>query len=140
MDESLNPAARRERSRAATGRVTRIVRAVGWISLIAGVLVLGFVFQQLFVTSWLAERNQTALEEDARVYFEDVEVAEVPVSEVQGLSTDEGGEDAAVAPRGRVPAIGRTVTENLRSCPLKRIVLRDGFQTKLYLQTIHGCG
>lgn len=98
MDESLNPPARRERSRAATGRVTRIVRAVGWISLIAGVLVLGFVFQQLFVTSWLAERNQTALEEDARVYFEDVEVVEVPVSEVQGLSTDEGGEDAAVAP------------------------------------------
>ena len=80
--------AQRERTRASAGRVTKVVRAVGWLSLISGVLVLGFVFQQMFVTSWLAERNQKGLEEDARDYFAEVEVevVEVPVTEVEGLS------------------------------------------------------
>ena len=79
-----------------------MVRAAGWVSLIAGVLVLGFVFQQMFVTSWFAERNQQALEEDAREYFSEVEVVEVPLSEVPQSEVEGTApvatSDAAVTP------------------------------------------
>lgn len=63
----------------------RIVRGVAWASLIAGLLILGFVVQQLFVTSWFAERNQEALEEEARDHFSTVQVTEVPINEVPGI-------------------------------------------------------
>ena len=60
-----------------TRRGVRIARSVGWVSLVAGLLVLGFVGQQLFVTSWLAERNQSALADERDEYFAAAEVTEV---------------------------------------------------------------
>jgi sortase A len=97
MDESLLPDPPLLPTRAKPSRGRRIVRAIGWVSVIAGVLVLGFVVQQVFVTSWLAERNQVALEEDAREYFGDVEVVEVPLAEVLENAAP-SGETTAVTP------------------------------------------
>ena len=95
MDEPLLPDAPLLPPKKPVGRGRRVVRAIGWISVVAGVLVLGFVAQQVFVTSWLAERNQSALEEDAREYFADVEVLEVPLAEVLDESAPD---DAEVTP------------------------------------------
>lgn len=67
MDEAMTTAATTRRAR---GAIVGIVRAIGWASLVAGLLILGFVVQQLFVTSWFAERNQAGLEEQAQTYFE----------------------------------------------------------------------
>jgi sortase A len=63
----------------------RIVRGIAWVSLTLGLLILGFVVQQLFVTSWFAERNQEALEEEAREHFSSAQVTAVPLSEVPGF-------------------------------------------------------
>ena len=49
--------------------VLRVLRVVGWTSLVSGLLILGFVAQQLFVTSWFAERAQAGLQERAVDYF-----------------------------------------------------------------------
>lgn len=102
MDESPQPDPPLLPTPVKTGRGRKIVRAVGWISVISGLLVLGFVVQQVFVTSWLAERNQVALEEDAREYFTDVEVVEVPLEEVLADAapgdTGNGDEATAVTP------------------------------------------
>lgn len=62
--------------------VVRVVRAIGWTSLTAGLLVLGFVAQQLFVTTWFAERAQVELQQRAFDYFE---AAAVEVVEVEYL-------------------------------------------------------
>jgi sortase A len=43
-----------------------------------GLLLLGFVAHQLWVTDFFAERNQGRLEEDRQEYFASVEVVEVP--------------------------------------------------------------
>lgn len=79
----------------------RIVRGIAWASLIAGFLILGFVVQQLFVTSWFAERNQEALEGEAREHFTSVEVTAVPITDVPGLSDP----DASADPSAPVPLL-----------------------------------
>lgn len=68
MDEAMTNTATTRRAR--SGAIVRTIRAVGWASLVAGLLILGFVVQQLFVTSWFAERNQAQLEDEAQSYFE----------------------------------------------------------------------
>jgi sortase A len=77
------------------GMVARVVRAIGWTSIVAGVLVLGFVVQQLFVTSWFAEQHQTTLEAEAVEYFATAAVTEevfVAPGSTDGSSTvDDGG-------------------------------------------------
>lgn len=45
-------------------RALRIIRGIGWTFIYIGVLVLGFVFHQLFVTDFFAERAQRGLEEE----------------------------------------------------------------------------
>lgn len=62
------------------GPLQRVLRALGWTFIVVGLLVLGFLVQQLFVTTWLAGRAQGQLEEDARERFATVEVARVPAS------------------------------------------------------------
>jgi sortase A len=49
--------------------VVRLIRGLGWASLVAGLLVLGFVAQQLFVTTWFAERAQRELQDRTIDYF-----------------------------------------------------------------------
>ncbi len=67
-------------------RSTRIIRGVGWTSLVAGLLILGFVVQQLFVTTWFADRNQENLAAEAADYFDTAQITPVPVSEVEFLA------------------------------------------------------
>jgi LPXTG-site transpeptidase (sortase) family protein len=55
---------------------TRVIRIVGWTSIVAGLLILGFVVQQLFVTTWFAEQHQEALSEEANEYFAEAEITE----------------------------------------------------------------
>jgi sortase A len=77
---------------------TRIVRAVGWTSIGLGLFLLGFLFHQLFVTTFFAQRANVALEAEAVEYFEETEVIQVPyvptgVSEtpIEGGSIDSSG-------------------------------------------------
>lgn len=67
----------------------RIIRGLGWTSITVGVLILGFVVQQLFVTDILAEREQTALGEAADEYFDSAVVEDVEV--VPGFGIVEPG-------------------------------------------------
>lgn len=47
----------------------RALRALGWTCLVSGLLIIGFVVQQLYVTTWFAERAQGALQKEALDYF-----------------------------------------------------------------------
>ena len=58
--------------------VTRIVRAVGWTSIGLGLFLLGFLFHQLFVTTFFAQRANVVLEAEAVEYFDEVEIVQVP--------------------------------------------------------------
>ena len=63
----------------------RIVRGTGWTFIYLGVLILGFVVHQLFVTDFFADRAQTALASE----FEERIVAEDPTFAVVDSSTGE---------------------------------------------------
>ncbi len=56
----------------------RIVRAVGWASISVGLFLLGFVFHQLFITTYFAQRANIELEAEAVEHFNDVEITQVP--------------------------------------------------------------
>jgi len=60
------------------GSTRRIIRFVGWTSIWVGLFLLGFLIQQLVVTTYLAQQNNVALVEVAEVRFATVEVTEVP--------------------------------------------------------------
>ena len=60
-----------------TGAVARAIRIVGWTAIVSGFLILGFVAQQLFVTTWFAEQHQEALAEEAQEHFASTDVSEV---------------------------------------------------------------
>lgn len=104
MDDSMTTPVEKSASRS-RGVLTRVVRVAGWTSIVIGVLILGFVVQQLFVTTWFAQQHQTALAEEAEEHFATAEISEVdyvPPSPVGspgegtvtpgagGSSTDEG--------------------------------------------------
>jgi sortase A len=76
MEESKATVTEHRDSRS-PGIVTRVVRIVGWTSIVAGVLILGFVAQQLFVTTWFAQQNQDALVAEAEAHFADANITEV---------------------------------------------------------------
>ena len=57
---------------------TRIVRAVGWTSIGLGLFLLGFLFHQLFVTTFFAQRANVVLEAEAIEYFDEAEITQVP--------------------------------------------------------------
>lgn len=57
---------------------SRIVRGVGWTSIGLGLFLLGFLFHQLFVTTYFAQRANVVLEAEAVEYFEDAEITQVP--------------------------------------------------------------
>ncbi len=63
----------------------RVLRGIGWTSLVAGFLVLGFVVQQLVVTTWIADRNQGALTAQAREHFATAAITEVPIEQVEHI-------------------------------------------------------
>ena len=57
------------------------VRFTGWTFIWIGLFLLGFVFHQLFVTTWFAQQNNASLEEQALEYFGTAEVQEVAYTE-----------------------------------------------------------
>jgi sortase A len=75
MDDAVVTPTERPASRS-IGILTRVVRVVGWTSVVLGVLILGFVVQQLFVTTWFAQQHQTALAEEAEQHFITAEISE----------------------------------------------------------------
>ena len=97
MEEHIPAAATTPVARTGSGLLVRAIRGIGWASLIAGLLILGFVAQQLFVTSWFADRNQTQLEQQAVTYFEEAQAGVEVVPYVPALSspTTSGGDEPA---------------------------------------------
>ena len=80
----------------------RAVRIIGWTSIVAGLLILGFVVQQLFVTTWFAEQHQEALSEEANGHFAEAEITEaeyVPPAP-GGTAEDVSGGDTDVSSAG----------------------------------------
>lgn len=76
MDETLKPMTA-ARSRSWLAALRRVLRVVGWTSIVLGLLVLGFVAQQLFVTTWFAQQNQVALSSEIENRFASAEITEV---------------------------------------------------------------
>ena len=76
MDDAMTTPAERPASRS-KGALSRVVRVVGWTSIVIGILILGFVIQQLFVTTWFAQQHQAALTEEAEEHFATAEISEV---------------------------------------------------------------
>jgi len=105
-----------------TGILTRVVRVVGWTSIVVGVLILGFVVQQLFVTTWFSQQHQAALDVEAEEHFVTADVTEVEY--VPPPSTTTPGE-GTVAPDGTVTpgAGGSSTDEGAPLNPEKRTLL-----------------
>ena len=107
MDDQAKPPAQ-DSATPTRGTLARVVRAVGWTSIVVGVLILGFVVQQLFVTSWFAEQHQEALGEEALEHFATAEVSEevyVPPASTDGSGSISSGATGSTTDDG-VPAGG----------------------------------
>jgi sortase A len=82
----------------------RIIRGIGWASIWLGLFLLGFLFQQLFITTYFAQRTNEVLEVEAVEYFDTAEVAQVPytppVSEDASDAVDFGGPTGPEQPAG----------------------------------------
>ncbi|NND01581.1 MAG: class E sortase [Acidimicrobiia bacterium] len=68
----------------------RIVRAVGWTLIWLGMLTLGFVAHQLWITSFFAERQQSQLAEQRIENFAETDIVEIPYIPVVGSGEDDG--------------------------------------------------
>ena len=60
-------------------RVLRVVHNLGWIFIYLGVLTLGFVVHQLYITTWFAQQNQSELAVERLEQWEETEITEVVV-------------------------------------------------------------
>jgi LPXTG-site transpeptidase (sortase) family protein len=111
------------------GVLTRIVRIVGWTSIAVGLLILGFVVQQLFVTTWFSQQHQEALNEEAEEHFVTAEITEV---EYIPLPSTGNPEEGTVNPDGTVtPGAGGSGTdEGAPLVPEKRTLLVESTPEK----------
>ncbi len=115
-DEVTSPA--QESATPSRGTLTRVVRAIGWTSIIAGLLILGFVVQQLFVTSWFAEQHQEALGEEALEHFATVEVGEEAYVPPSGDGSGNGSSGATGSTNNEgAPTTGGPWTIQVESTP-----------------------
>ncbi|MGI9666854.1 MAG: sortase [Acidimicrobiia bacterium] len=87
QDQAVSPA-----SPPSSHPAIKTVRFAGWSLIWAGLFLLGFVGHQLFVTTWFAQQNNVALEEEAQVYFDAAKIQEVEY--LDPLSPSEVDEDA----------------------------------------------
>lgn len=69
----------------------RVARGVGWAMIWLGLLTLGFVVHQLWVTSWLAELNQSKLSAEVEERLVTAEITPVAVDEA-GKPVESGAE------------------------------------------------
>lgn len=75
-------------------RGLRILHNLGWTFIYLGVLTLGFVVHQLFVTTWFAEQQQSELAVERLEQWESTEISEVvvvPAAPAPDDPDDEGG-------------------------------------------------
>lgn len=122
MDEALAASKERPGSRV-LAVVRRVVRAIGWTAIVAGVLILGFVVQQLFVTTWLSQQQQEALAEEAEVYFAEAEVVEVEYIPQASTGTVTVGEEDTSTGTISEGATGTTTERGEPLTPKKRTLL-----------------
>lgn len=62
-----------------SGRGLRVVHNLGWTFIYLGVLTLGFVVHQLFITTWFAQQNQSELAVERLEQWDDTEISDVVV-------------------------------------------------------------
>jgi len=62
----------------------RLMQGFGWAFIWLGLLSVGFVFHQVYITSWIASAEQAELAVEVQVYFEET-------AEVQSVLVDETG-------------------------------------------------
>lgn len=74
------------------GRGWRLVHNVGWTLIYLGVLTLGFVVHQLYITTWFAEQNQPELAAERIEQWAETEISEVVV--VPNVDPDDPGADS----------------------------------------------
>lgn len=123
-------ASQQEATAAARSGVIRVIRFLGWTSIVAGLLLLGFVVQQLFVTDFFAARHQATLEEELEVHFAGSAPESIPFVPGVGLVTEPDGSAPVVVPgdvagfylREAAPAEG----EALGTIRIPSITLRGG--------------
>ncbi|NNF69203.1 MAG: class E sortase [Acidimicrobiia bacterium] len=70
--------------------VLKVVRVTGWTSITVGLLMLGFVAHQLWVTSFFASRAQAGLETELIERAATTEIVELPFVPGEGVITDGG--------------------------------------------------
>lgn len=74
----------------AAGRGWRLVHNAGWTLIYLGVLTLGFVVHQLYITTWFAEQNQPELAAERIEQWAATEISEVVF--VPSVDPSDGGE------------------------------------------------
>jgi sortase A len=113
MDETLRPAAV-ARTRSWPAALRRVVRVVGWTSITLGLLILGFVVQQLVVTTWFSQQNQVALASDLEARFSSAEIGEAEYTPpVVAMETPEGGATVeGLDPLSPAPTVRSLVVES----------------------------
>lgn len=99
-DEPESTVSRLARSSWRGGLGVRIVRGVGWTFIYLGVLILGFVVHQLFVTTYFADRAQDSLAAEFAERVEDAEpapqaVIDTATGEVVVIDPTVGTDDGA---------------------------------------------
>lgn len=80
----------------------KVIRIFGWTAIGLGLFLIGFVVQQLFVTTYFAQQANVARTEEAVEHFKDAEVTEVPFLPGVGPVLPTAGEDP-VAPAPSQP-------------------------------------
>ncbi|MEN8234039.1 MAG: sortase [Actinomycetota bacterium] len=129
MDEALATPKGRSPSRAMV-IVRRVVRAIGWTSIVAGLLILGFVVQQLFVTTWLSQQQQEALTEQAEEHFATVEIDEVEYVPPSTTGTVSVGTEEGTNGSISEGATGTTTERGEPLTPKKRTLLVESTPDK----------
>jgi sortase A len=77
----------------------RLVRGTGWTFIWLGLLTLGFVAHQLWITTFFAEQNQEALGEERIEYYAEAEIQQVALAP-DGSVLPEGVSSGAVGANG----------------------------------------
>lgn len=85
----------------------KAIRVFGWTSIGLGLFLIGFVVQQLFVTTYFAQQANVERTEEATVYFDEVEVLEVPYEPGVGPVSPPSGNDPVPDPENppQAPAV-----------------------------------
>lgn len=74
----------------------RVLHNLGWTFIYLGVLTLGFVVHQLFITTWFAQQGQSDLAIERIEQWEDTEISEVVVVPTTDAGTTDAGDSTAI--------------------------------------------